>query len=211
MQRHHFAKDHGIIYLKYILQEVLDSTEMTSLSSSISTSVSQFLLWFLTHDLNQFISQMVDPILHSGNTHAINELRLILLKLLKIDNNSTANYFSNAKVEILHILEIFNPLNLALCQVYVRVVLIFQREQQTHTEIAPISTLAHATPVVPVNNENILGVLMEVIASAHVRKLSERALGDLMVRLPEEVKSQLLMKCESTLYSVSPVSMHCEH
>lgn len=202
MQRHHFAKDHGIIYLKYILQEVLDSTEMTSLSSSISTSVSQFLLWFLTHDLNQFISQMVDPILHSGNTHAINELRLILLKLLKIDNNNTANHFSNAKVEILHILEIFNPLNLALCQVYVRVVLIFQREQQTHTEITPIST-GHATPVVPVNNENILGVLMEVIASAHVRKLSERALGDLMVRLPEEVKSQLLMKCE-LLFIQSP-------
>jgi hypothetical protein len=202
MQRHHFAKNHGIIYLKYILQEVLDSTEMTSLSSSISTSITQFLLWFLTHDLNQFISQLVDPILHSGNTYAINELRLILLKLLKIDNNNPANHFSNAKVEILYLLEIFNPLNLALCQVYVRVVLVFQREQQSHTEIASTPT-GHAIPVVPVNNETILGVLMEVIASAHVRKLSERALGDLMVYLPEEIKSQLLMKCE-LLFIQSP-------
>lgn len=205
MQRRHFAKTHGTIYLKYILQEMLESTETTTLASSISTSISQFLLWFLTYDLNLFISQLIDPILNSGNTYAINELRLTLLRLLKIDNsnnnNNTTTKFSNAKVEILQLLEIFNPLNLALCQAYVRVVLIFQREQANTENLS--MPAGHAIPVVPANNDSILGVLMEVIASAHVRKLSERALGDLMIYLPNEIKSQLLIKCE-LLFIQSP-------
>lgn len=176
MQRRQFERNHASTYLQYVYQEILDSTE--SRSTLINNSVSMFLLWLSTSDPTLLINNLINPIFETGNAQASNSLRLILVHLLKFGSPN-----QNPKIEILHLLEIFNHLNLGLCQIYIRVVLMCQWNLLKSTGTSN-------------SEENILGTILEVISGAQTYGLSERALGDLMIHLPSEIKPKLLAKCE---------------
>lgn len=178
MQRRQFERDNAATYLKYIYQEILDTADAFSPNEALHSNIDIFLLRLISLDLNLVITKLVDPIIQQGNASATNSLRLVLAGLVKTDNFSQA-----PKVEIMRLLETFNHLNLPLCQVYMRVVLACQRENlksQGHTNV----------------EDSLLGTLLEVISGAEANNLSERALGDLMIYLPADIKHWLLARCE---------------
>lgn len=179
MQRRQFERSQSATYLKYIYQEIMDSTE-TGSAEALPESVNQFLLWMASSDINTLIAKLVDPIIATENSQAVNSLRLIFGQLLKLDSIG-GNV--EAKTEILHLLEMFNHLNLTLCQVYIRVLVVCQGHVLKSNGEEDVK-------------ETLVNTLVEVISCAQSEKLSERALGDFMIYLPSELKHRFLVKCE---------------
>lgn len=186
MHRRQFERNHAATYLKYIFQDIMDSANDSG-TEQLYPSVLEFLLWLSSSDLNLFISNFVDPIIETNSAAARNILRTILINLLKLNPP-----FQNPKQEILHVLELFSPFNLPLSQVYVRVVLGCYGDSLTATSSNGISI-----------EDSILGTLLEVITGAQASNLNERAVGDLMVYLPSNIKSKLAEKCELLFVSSS--------
>lgn len=179
MQRRQFERSQSATYLKYIYQDILDSTE-TGSAEVLPESVNQFILWMASSDINTLIAKLVDPIIATENSLAVNSLRFIFGQLLKLDS---AGGNVEAKTDILHLLEIFNHLNLTLCQVYIRVLMVCQGHVLKSNGEQDVE-------------EILVNTLVEVISCAQSQKLSERALGDFMIYLPSELKHRLLITCE---------------
>lgn len=185
-QRNLFRSTHCKIFLKYIFQGLVESTETTlPVHDWYNGSVGRFLIWLSNHDTDMLINVIVDPLLHSKDRRAIDALRNMLSGLIgapALPEDGSEDPVSM----IIRLLKSVTVYNLSLCQIQMRVLL-----QSIH----PQPKDANDDKGVYSENE-IISFLLKSASKAEDQGIPNQTVGDMMIFLPKTLKGQLLHSVE---------------
>ncbi|KAA8906682.1 hypothetical protein TRICI_005105 [Trichomonascus ciferrii] len=185
-QRNLFRGTHCKIFLKYIFQGLVESTETTlPVHGWYNGSVGRFLIWMSSHNTDMLINVIVDPILESKDRKAIGALSNMLKGL--IGALTLADEELNDPVsKIIQLLKSVTVYNLSLCQIQMRVLLqSMYRQPQDATDNTGFYS-----------EKEIIGFLLKSASKAEDEGISNQTVGDMMIFLPKTLKGQLLQSVE---------------
>lgn len=175
IQRRYFENNFPSLYLRCLSFVIIENAKVSS-NSSFSNETLSFLISTTSTDIQSVVSEFLDPISESGIGHAVDEVRLLLSQLLRLNHD----VFRSLKDEILLVVENRNTMSIALSQAYMRVILLDEKKK-----------------AILESNDNItISSLMDVINTAETKNLCHRGLGDVMVYIPDDLKAGLLAQCE---------------
>jgi mediator of RNA polymerase II transcription subunit 12 len=185
-QRNLFRGTHCKIFLKYIFQGLVESTETTlPVHDWYNGSVGRFLIWLSNHDTNMLINVIVDPVLESKDRKAIDALSNMLRGL--IGTPELSDDLSKDPVSmILQLLKSVTVYNLSLCQIQMRVLL-----QSMHPQ-----ALENTSDNEFYSEKEIISSLLKSASKAEYEGISNETVGDMMIFLPKTLKGQLLQSVE---------------
>ncbi|VVT44046.1 uncharacterized protein SAPINGB_P000275 [Magnusiomyces paraingens] len=211
MHRHIFQRANPVLYVKFIVHEIIrgsSSGSMLDENDASFSEISSFLLWLSIADIDKFIEFFTEPIIKSGNERAIEVSNKITAHLLqtttttKIPKSTEADNITDVASELVKLAAICNDFNIHLCQAHFHTVLYIL--QARITKPLPNPRLQRKPQPEEFYDQAVAQILQLItVNTALIEKYEPRTIGDIIVHLSLPFKSRLLHRAELAFFQKS--------